>query len=499
LAVANDEPVAFYPLDDAAPTAHDISGNRLNGRIGTSVQTEAAGLVASTTAMNFPGMQSSAGAVRVSPSAKLQPSRAASLESLLRFTSTPANYTVVAAYGQRSGIASYEFYFKGGRLIAQFTLSDGFVDLGTPSALKANTTYYAAATYDGTTARLYLNGRLVASGAKSGSLAYKSGYGLSIGDDASSTNPGFKGTISDVAVYTKALTGARVSAHYDATTSSSGPTPAPTQDPTTGPTQRPTTAPTQHPTSAPTQDPTSAPTQDPTSAPTPVSSPAPVTGNAIWRAGDANLGKWITANTYQCGNPVNNGTTFTFNLTRSGTNCGRNMANPVDGSGNLIRLADGATYTWTFNYIDGKPDGSGPGMGSDTDARSLIWQIHGYNEPDSPCTGLTFVNGPSNMGGPQMWGFSTCNGLVWTGNYTAGERDTFKIVAKISATSAGYTQLYRNGVLVHTDNGANYHNSQGNPWWNFGPYKWRWELSGGGGSTMTSINATLDNLTLTQQ
>ncbi len=87
---------------------------------------------------------------------------------------------------------------------------------------------------------------------------------------------------------------------------------------------------------------------------------------------------------------------------------------------------------------------------------------------------------------------------MWTGTYTPGETDSFKIVARISEGSTGLTQLYRNGSLVASVSGANYHNSSGNPWWNFGPYKWRWELSGGGGSTMTKINATINNMTLTQ-
>lgn len=189
---------------------------------------------------------------------------------------------------------------------------------------------------------------------------------------------------------------------------------------------------------------------------------------------------------------------FTFTLNKSGTSCGRNQANPLTPSGSLVRLTNGATYTWTFNYVDGKPSGAGPGMGGDSDARSLVWQIHGYNEPDSPCTGLIFINGTNNLGVGQHWGFTTCAGLVWNGTYKPGERDSFKIVARISETSSGYTALYRNGVRVASVNGANYHHSSGTPWWNFGPYKWRWEMAGGGGSDMTQVNATINNLTLTK-
>ncbi len=218
----------------------------------------------------------------------------------------------------------------------------------------------------------------------------------------------------------------------------------------------------------------------------------------VWEAGDGSLGKWTISNSNQCGYPSNSSTTFSFTLNRSGTHCGRNQANPVNSDGTIVRLTEGTTYTWTFNYYDGKPSTRVIGMGVDTDARSLIWQIHGYLESDAPCAQLMFVNGPYNTGGAQRWGLQTCAGLVWTGNYTPGESDSFKIVAHVSRYSSGYTQLYRNGVLVHTDYGANYHNSSGNPWWNFGPYKWRWMLSGGGGSDLYQVNATIANMTLTK-
>lgn len=491
-AVLNDRPVAFYPLSDAAPTAFDQSGNSLNGTIGSSVTTGVTGLASSSKADQFPGLQSVAGAITVAHNSLLQPSSAASLETLFRFSSTPVNYEMLASYGQRSGTGSYEFFFKNGQIIAQFTTSKGFVDLA--AAVQSNVTYDAVATYNGSTASLYLNGKLATSSALTGTLSYVSGYGLEIGDDASYQSPAFNGTIGGVAVFASALSASQVAAHYAATSSTSSPSPSPTGTPTSAPTATP------KPTAAPTATP------QPTAAPT--SSPS---GTVLWKAGDPTLGKWVVANTYQCGTPVNSGTTFTFNLAQSGTNCGRNMANPTTSSGALETLTDGATYTWSFHYVDGKPDGTGPGMGLDTgsDPEALIWQIHGLNENDTPCTSLNFLNGSyysGSLGAGQQWALMTCAGPVWYGKYTPGEQDDFTIVATIanadvSSESYGETKLYRNGVLVADAKGPNYHHSTSSPaqsWWNFGPYKWRWELSNSG-SSMTQVNATFENFLFTKQ
>ncbi|HET9730509.1 MAG TPA: hypothetical protein VFR41_13845 [Acidimicrobiia bacterium] len=191
---------------------------------------------------------------------------------------------------------------------------------------------------------------------------------------------------------------------------------------------------------------------------------------------------------------MNTGTQFEFTLVQNGQLCGRNQASPLAPSGTLFFLTPGTTYTWTWHEIDGPP----PGMGPDQDAQSLVWQIHGYDEPDTPCTSLNFVNGANQLGGPQMWAFFTCAGLVWTGTYSPGESDDWKIVARISMGTDGDTKLYRNGVLQVDSPGANYHNSPTNQaWWNFGPYKWRWELPGEGGSTMTTVSQTFQNMLLT--
>lgn len=236
-----DGPTAYYRLDDTGSTAVDATGRGYNGTIGSSVIKSAPGLlpIDSDTAMSFPGIASDAGIVSFPQNTALQPGSAVTLESWLRFATTPPLYTVVVAYGTDSFYAPYDLFFRsGGTLVAQFFLNTGLLEVTDPAPLAANTTYYVASTYDGTTGRLYVNGTLVASGTKSGTLSdYTAGYGLAIGDDAAKSDPAFKGTIDEVAVYAgKTLSATQVQNHYLAGTGSvTPPPPTPTPSPTPAP------------------------------------------------------------------------------------------------------------------------------------------------------------------------------------------------------------------------------------------------------------------------
>lgn len=226
----------------------------------------------------------------------------------------------------------------------------------------------------------------------------------------------------------------------------------------------------------------------------PAAGPSPT---VLWQAGSPGLDNWVSARDGQCGGPVAAGTRFTFSLAQQGTNCIRNQVQPIDSSGDSFRLTDGHQYTWTFHYIDGGP-GGGPGMGYDADARSLIFQVHPYGG-GNPCVGLAFFNG-GTIGSPQQWLLTNCSGNVWNGAYAPGEEDDWKLVMLVSQKADGNLKLYRNGTLVANASGPTYsnkHGGKGDPWWNFGPYKWRWQLAGGGNSTTNHVNATIDNMTLT--
>ncbi len=85
-----------------------------------------------------------------------------------------------------------------------------------PAALTINTWTHLAATYDGATVRLYVNGTQVASGARSGPLA-PSTHPLQIGGD-SIYGQYFAGLIDDVRVYNVALTAAQIQADMNTPT-----------------------------------------------------------------------------------------------------------------------------------------------------------------------------------------------------------------------------------------------------------------------------------------
>lgn len=255
-AVLGDAPTAYYRLDDTGTTVLDSSGNGLNGTAGSSVTESAGDLLSSSAdaAMAFPGSKTAAGIVSAPQNTLLQPSASVSIEAWLRFSTAPSTYTVAVAYGSDSNYAPYDLYFVSGKIAAQFYLSSGVAVVTSPTALTANTTYYVAATYDGTAARLYVNGALAGSTEKTGTLTgYTAGFGVGIGDDAALSDPAFNGTIDEVAIYAgKVLSATQVQNHYSAGTSAASPTPAPTASASSTPAPTPTPAPTVTPAPTPT-------------------------------------------------------------------------------------------------------------------------------------------------------------------------------------------------------------------------------------------------------
>jgi hypothetical protein len=266
------------------------------------------------------------------------------------------------------------------------------------------------------------------------------------------------------------------------------PAPSPTPQPTSTPTIAPTATPV-----PPTPSPSPEPTETPSAAPT--DTPAPP-ATVVWKAGDSKYGKWKPATDGQCNTPIITGTQIDFSVTQNGQDCTRNQIQLLDAGGNGLLLTNGVIYSISWTQFDGPL----PGMGPDKDARQNYFQLHGNVETDSPCTGLDGINGPNNLSQPQMFGFSTCAGLVWHGDYTPGETDQWLVRMKVSSASDGWTELWRNGQLQGHWDGANFHNSKTNQAWpNFGIYAYRWKVypPQGGGSSMTTKTQRFTDFVIT--
>lgn len=257
------------------------------------------------------------------------------------------------------------------------------------------------------------------------------------------------------------------------------PTPVPTATPTAAPSSTP----------APTATPSATPTAAPTATPTPVATASPTAGvTSIWHIGNSYVLPSTSDGDYQKPTSIdsNNGIDFSMTRNYNGTNNYRNQVNPTNSSGSLLRLTPGTTYDWKFQTVANMaPDVNG--------SQNLIWQIHDYNAGTSPITVLGTQN--INDGGT-VWYFHSGGG-TWKGKYTQGAVDNWEIRIKIASDSTGTEMLYRNGALVTSQTGANYSTqSQGNPWWNFGPYEWDWKSTATSGqvSDLSSLDFVFNQM-----
>lgn len=110
------------------------------------------------------------------------------------------------------------------------TFTSGNQNTFAPSVLAVNTWTHLAATFDGATVRLYVNGAQVASRAQTTPLAATTGT-LQIGGD-SYPNEFFAGRIDEVRVYNRALTSAEIQADMNTAVGGGTPPPADTSPPT---------------------------------------------------------------------------------------------------------------------------------------------------------------------------------------------------------------------------------------------------------------------------
>jgi fibronectin type 3 domain-containing protein len=156
-------------------------------------------------------------------STSLQPASALSIEAWVTATTAVTNYPAFVSYGQDSA-SPYESYILQAQTIDGTHPADFWFLTGSGTShhvygtthLAAGTRYFVVATYDGTTAKIYVNGTLENSASVSGTLYYPGGTGLGLGRKYNAPANNFSGTVQGVAVYSAALTAAQISAHYTA-------------------------------------------------------------------------------------------------------------------------------------------------------------------------------------------------------------------------------------------------------------------------------------------
>jgi hypothetical protein len=142
---------------------------------------------------------------------------ALTMSAWVMFTAFPAN-SDQRILSKSSGIAEQSHYWmlsqtkQGNAQRLRFRLRTGSSTttlIASSGDLAANTWYHAVATYDGSTMKLYLNGTLVGSTAKTGTLATSTWVSVNIGRNPDGNNY-LSGAIDEVQIFNRALTQAEI-------------------------------------------------------------------------------------------------------------------------------------------------------------------------------------------------------------------------------------------------------------------------------------------------
>lgn len=212
--VLADSPLAYYRLaDSSGTTMADSSGNSHSGTYGGGFTLNATGLLVgdSNKAVDF-----ASASATVAGASWMTSTGAVTFEALIQpDTVSGASYNFIGVRDDNNGTGNlWWLVIKATKLTA---LCRG-TEFSGSTTLVAGNTYHVAFTYDGTTAKVYLNGVLDGSSARTGAMSSTT-YDLILGRWGNSGSPlYFDGRIDEAALYSTALSSTRIAAHYSAAT-----------------------------------------------------------------------------------------------------------------------------------------------------------------------------------------------------------------------------------------------------------------------------------------
>ena len=214
--------VAAYSFEEGTGSAvGDASGNGRTGTISGATWTPAGRFGG---ALSFDGVND---LVSVTDAAALDLSTGMTLAAWVN-PSALSDWRTVVLKEAAPGLAYALYAHDTARPGAWIRTNTSGVDIGTaaPSALPLNTWTHLAATYDGSSVRIYVNGALVASRAVTGGIV-ASTLPLRIGGNAV-WGEYYSGLIDEVRIYNRALTGTEIQTDMNTPI---GPAPAPPPPP----------------------------------------------------------------------------------------------------------------------------------------------------------------------------------------------------------------------------------------------------------------------------
>ncbi|MDQ6672251.1 MAG: right-handed parallel beta-helix repeat-containing protein [Chloroflexota bacterium] len=215
--VLNDQPVAYWRLDEASgTTASDASGHGHNGTIGSGVDLGETGALSGDPdkAVGFDGQT---GSIRTQTSISVGTDF--TIEAWVKVASATQNAPVVSLY---DGQSTRTLYVQGQQFRGMADVSANWPSYAVLSSSVDTTTWHHVvfSVQGGTKLAMYVDGALSASATVPATSAFSASAVLGW-SDATWLNK-FGGTVDEVALYSKTLSAYRIQAHYVAGAQTAG-------------------------------------------------------------------------------------------------------------------------------------------------------------------------------------------------------------------------------------------------------------------------------------